>query len=203
MTRPRSRKLPIALAVMAAALLLAATHALWLGALGGGLIHDDGPAKADIAVVLAGDYFGNRILKAADLVRQGYVPQALVSGPPYYGRWESDLAVDFAVAHGNPRQWFISFPLQASSTREEADIVLGELARRNVHSFLLVTSDYHTGRAGRIYRDALRRAHSGLEMRVVAAPDRSFQRNSWWKSRQGQKTVFIEWWKTLATALGD
>ena len=44
-------------------------HALWLPWLGDLLIHDDGPAKADIAVVLGGDFYGHRIEKAAELVR--------------------------------------------------------------------------------------------------------------------------------------
>ena len=33
----------------------------WLPVFGYALVHDDGPMKADIAVVLAGDGFGNRI----------------------------------------------------------------------------------------------------------------------------------------------
>jgi hypothetical protein len=39
-------------------------------------------------------------------------------------------------------------------------------------------------------------------MRVVAAPDENFQEGSWWRNREAQKTVFFEWTKTLATALG-
>ena len=198
----RSHKLHFALALAVLAILLFLTRALWLTAVGSALIHEDGPAPADMAVVLAGDQWGNRILKAADLVRQGYVPAVLVSGPPYYGAWESDLAIAFAVRRGNPPQWFVSFPLQALSTRDEARLILAELMRRHVHRFLLVTSDYHTGRAGRIYRDAIRSSGDPLDMRVVAAPDRFFRRDSWWKSREGQKIVFTEWSKTLATAVG-
>jgi uncharacterized SAM-binding protein YcdF (DUF218 family) len=202
-TRRRSFKLQIALTLIVVAGFLAATRTLWLSALGGALVRDDGPAKADMAVVLAGDQWGNRVLRGAELARQGYVPRVLVSGPPYYGTSESELAIDFAVAHGNPREWFVSLPLHADSTREEAAIVLGELERRNIHSFLLVTSDYHTGRAGRLYREALRRSHSTLQMRVVAAPDKDFRAGSWWKSREGQKTVFYEWCKTVAAAVGN
>ena len=202
MARFRSRKLYILLVLAVLAVILAFTRTLWLGALGGALVHADGPAKADIAVVLAGDQFGNRILKAGELVRDGYVPAALVSGPRYYATAESDLAIDFAAVHGCLRQWFISFPLDASSTHEESALILDELERRHTRRFLLVTSDYHTGRAGRIYRAALADRNSPMEMLVVAAPDRFFRRDAWWKSREGQKIVFTEWTKTIAMAFG-
>ena len=202
MARRRSFKLQIGFGLLALALVAAVTHSLWLPALGGALIRDDGPAKADIAVVLGGDQWGNRILRGAEMVREGYVPLVLVSGPPFYGTSESDLAIAFAVRHGNPPQWFVSFPIHALSTQEEAATILAELMRRNVHSFLLVTSDYHTARARRIYRAAIRRSGVPLEMRVVSAPDRYFRRDSWWKDREGRKTAFYEWIKTLATAAG-
>jgi uncharacterized SAM-binding protein YcdF (DUF218 family) len=175
---------------------------LWLNALGEALVRADGPAKADMAVVLAGDQWCERILKGGELVRQGYVPAVLVSGPPVYGVPESDLTIGFAVRHGDPPQWFLPFPNDALSTRAEAAAILSELRRRNVHRFLLVTSDYHTGRAGRIYRSLIRKTGGGLEMRVVSAPDKYFSPTGWWKNREGQKVCFIEWTKTLANAAG-
>jgi hypothetical protein len=39
-------------------------------------------------------------------------------------------------------------------------------------------------------------------MRTVAAPDQFFRPDSWWRNREAQKTVFFEWSKTVATALG-
>jgi len=175
---------------------------LWLPWLAYPLIHDDGPAKADMAVVLAGDWNGFRILKAAGLVRDGYVPTVLVSGPEIFDTHESDLAISFAAHRGFPAEWFIPLPHDAHSTREEAGIILAELQRRKIRSFLLVTSDYHTGRAGRIFRAAERAAGGGPAMRVVAAPDRDFQRESWWRQREARKIVLLEWVKTFATALG-
>ena len=77
-------------------------------------------------------------------------------------------------------------------------MILPELRRRNVRSFLLVTSDFHTARAGRIFRSSAR----DLEMRVVAVPDEHFRRASWWRTAEGVRIVFTEWSKTLATAAG-
>jgi uncharacterized SAM-binding protein YcdF (DUF218 family) len=183
-------------------LLIGISAPLWLRWIGGLLIHDDGPAKADIAIVLAGDQWGNRVLKAAELVRAGYVPAVLISGPPFYGEHECDAAIRMAVRHGYPAGYFIPAPNEGLSTREEARAILAELSRRGVHSFLLVTSDYHTARSGRIYRVEEARRGGGPSFRLVAAPDRFFTRDSWWRSREGLKTVFFEWSKTIATAAG-
>jgi len=192
---------PVVLVLVLLAI-LTITAPLWLPAIGNALVRDEGPVKADMAVVLAGDQSGNRICKAAELVKQGFVPAVLVSGPEFYAMHESDAAIDLAVKHGYPGAWFIGLPNAALSTREEARAVLEELRRRNVRSFLLVTSDYHTARSARIYRDAEREMGGGPSMRVVAAPDRYFHRDSWWRSRQSLKTVFMEWSKTVATAVG-
>ena len=179
--------------------LLVATGTLWLAALGRVLVRDDGPAHAEMAVVLAGDFTGNRILRAAQLVQQGYVPKVLVSGPDgLYGHYECDLAIPFAVAHGYPQAWFIRAPHEALSTRAEAAAILPDLRRLGVHRFLLVTSTYHTARAARIFRAA----GPDFDMRTVAAPDKYFSPASWWRNREGQKLFFMEWSKTFAGLVG-
>lgn len=194
-------KFCLALAALALAAFLA--RSLWLPGLAYPLIRNDGPAKADIAVALAGDFFGHRLEKAAQLVKQGYVPAVLVSGPPgVYGRNESDLATEFIEREGYPPQWFIPFPDPARSTKDEAGFVLQELRRRNVHSFLLVTSDFHSARAARIFLAAEHAMGYQPQIRVVTAADEYFRADSWWRDREAQKTVFFEWSKTIATALG-
>jgi uncharacterized SAM-binding protein YcdF (DUF218 family) len=175
----------------------------WLPIAGRALIHSESPGRADIAVVLAGDGIGLRIEKAAELAKAGYVPLVLVSGPPgIYGLNESDLAVQFIERKGYPAQWFISFPDPSHSTKEESEYVLDELRRRNVREFLLVTSDYHTRRARRIFLATEKQMGYTPQFRTIAANDKYFHADSWWRNRESQKTVFLEWWKTLATALG-
>jgi uncharacterized SAM-binding protein YcdF (DUF218 family) len=98
---------------------------LWLPVLGHFLVEASAPQKADMAVVLAGDYFGHRIVRGAELVRAGHVPHALVSGSPgFYGFHECDMAIPFAVKKGYPAEWFIPFPHEANSTEEEASYVI-------------------------------------------------------------------------------
>jgi len=197
--RPPSRFLKLSVCIIIGLAALAATHSWWLASLGKALVHDDGPARADMAVVLAGDYSGRRILRAAELVRQGYVPAVLVSGPHMlYGFYECDLAIPLAVKRGYPESWFIRSPNEALSTRQEAASILPDLRRRGVHRFLLVTSDYHSARAARIYRAAAR----DFEFRVVTSTDQYFRPDSWWRNREGQKILFYEWSKTVANLLG-
>jgi len=183
--------------LLAAALGL--THSFWLGALGGFLVRADPPAQADYAVVLAGDGHGNRIIMGAELVRRGFVRKVLIDGPEgYYGVAECDLALNFAMKKGYPEEYFIKLPMKVTSTREEAEVAIAELRRLGARSFLLVTSDYHTRRAGRTFRALA----SGLDMRVIAAPDRYFRANSWWQNREAQKIVYFEWSKTVASWFG-
>ena len=163
------------------------------------LIRAEPPAKADLIVVLAGDWRGRRILYASELVRQGYASRALVSGPAHhYGINESELAIAFAVKHGYPASALIPYPLNSNSTQEEAEVIVPELRRRGVKRVLVVTSDYHTRRSGRIYRAVA----PDLEVHVAAAPDAVFRAGNWWRYREGQKIVFYEWVKLVTSLVG-
>ena len=125
--------------------------------------------------------------------------KAIVDGPlGGYDVYESDLAVDFAVRKGYPADYFLKLPMNATSTEQEAAIVVAELRRLGAHSFLLVTSDYHTRRAGKYFR----KIAGGLDMKVIAAPDEYFRWNSWWRTREGLKTAYMEWSKTVASWFG-
>jgi uncharacterized SAM-binding protein YcdF (DUF218 family) len=181
------------------ALLVTATSHFWLAALGRYLVRSESPVPADMIVVLAGDYSGNRILMAGDLVRHGFASKALVSGPSgAYGMHETDLAIPFAVRHGYPDSYFVALPNDGRSTRDEAMDVLAALDKRHAHRIDIVTSDYHTRRAGNIYRALA----PGLEIHMVAAPDMNFSAEGWWKNREGRKTLLLEWMKTVSNWLG-
>ncbi len=172
----------------------------WLTALGRFLIVGEPPKNADVIVVLAGDWRGRRILHAAELIKQGYASRALVSGPRHhYGLYEHELAIAFAVKHGYPADWFIGVPMNtADSTEDEAAQMVPELRRRGARRVLVVTSDYHTRRAGRIYR----RKAPDLDIRLVAAADAVFHAESWWKTREARKSFFLEMVKVVTSPLG-
>jgi uncharacterized SAM-binding protein YcdF (DUF218 family) len=152
-----------------------------------------------MVVVIGGDPRGSRILKAAELVREGYAPAVLVSGVgDYYGRYECDLAIDLAVRRGYPRQMFVPFYYPAVSTTDEARADIAELRRRGIRNYLLVTSVYHSARARRVFR----REGKDLEMHSVSAPDKYWVNGEWWKNREGRKLWLNEILKTGADYLG-
>jgi len=184
-------------AVFFLALVLA--HNIWMGWLGAFLVHSEAPSHADVIVVLAGDPYGNRILRAAELVKQGYASKVLVSGPGgIYGLHECDLAIPFVVKHGYPASWFIPVPHNAHSTEEEGQDILPVLQELRAHTVLVVTSDYHTRRAFR----TLRAQWPGIDIHMIAAGDQFFSPYGWWHTREGRKTFLLEWTKTFATAAG-
>jgi uncharacterized SAM-binding protein YcdF (DUF218 family) len=178
---------------------LAATHNLWLRWMGEYLTYTEPPCKADMMVVLAGDYFGHRIEKAGDLLKAGWAPSVLVSGAgTCYGNNEGDLAIQYIIRAGYPAGPFFNLPSPARSTTEEAQYIVSELRRRGVHRYILVTSDFHTRRASRIFRHVA----PDIPFCVVAAPDNDFSADGWWHTREGRKVAFTEWLKTVANYLG-
>jgi uncharacterized SAM-binding protein YcdF (DUF218 family) len=190
-----SRRGALALALSVILLLVILFHRVWLTWLGAYLIEGQQPFPADIIVVLGGDFRGMRILKGAELATQGYAPRVLVSGSgEVYGRHESDLAVEWAVAHGFNENLFIRYRYPATSTRDEAQAVVKELRRLGVRKFILVTSNFHTRRAAVMFHQAA----PDLSFRVVSAADKYFTPDGWWLNREGQKTFFEEWSKTVA-----
>ena len=175
------------------------SRASWLTALGSYLVHDDGPWKADVIVVLGGDERGRRVLKGAELAKQGFAPHVLLSGVGnLYGQHEADLAIALAVRRGYAAEMFLPFRYPARSTRDEAHAVAAELRRSGVHRFMLVTSNYHSHRASKIFREEA----PNIPFHTVATPDGNFTPDGWWKSREGKKRFAEEWSKTVANWLG-
>ena len=200
MTARRKRGLAlfglIAFVLSVAAFVFSNQILLGLGAI---LVNAGPPEKADIVVVLGGDWMGNRILKGAELARAGYVPLVLASGiGGLYGHHESDLAIDFAVSKGYPRDEFVALHYPALSTLDEARAVVRELHARGVHRYLLVTSEFHSARAGRIFRREAR----DMDLHVVAAATPVWGNGAWWKDREGRKIWLNEFMKTMADFLG-
>lgn len=195
------RKLRISLIALGVLLLAAVLFRESLyRAMAGYLVRAGDPQKADIVVVLAGDSTGGRITKGAELVRQGYAPLVIVSGPAgSYGNYECDLAIPFAVRTGFPESYFAHNHHNALSTADEVRILTEDLRRRGVRRVLLVTSDYHTRRSARLFQPAFPEA----TLLVVASPDRHFSVGGWWKDREGRKIFLIEWMKTVAEWLGQ
>ena len=185
-----------ALVILALAVaLLVLFHTPVLAALGNFLVKAGPPQKADVVLVLAGDGFGRRILKAGELVKQGWAPNALISGPNgNYGSYECDLAIPFAVRAGYPESYFIHLEHTGRSTEEEAYVAAAKLRTMGVKKVILLTSNYHTRRSGKIFH----RVAPDIDFFVVAAPDEFFKPDTWWRDREARKIFLYEWMKTIA-----
>ncbi len=176
-------------------------HAPLFTLAGEALVEDDGAAKADAIVVLGGDGFGTRILRAGELAKSGYAPRVLVSGPANLLGNDADATIVYAGRKGYPASLFEAVPLPAdvSSTRAEVRYVGRMLREQGVTSIDLVTSNYHTRRAAWLWR----KENPGIRVNAVPAPDPYFSPEAWFKNREGQKTFLLEWAKTVASRLGD
>ena len=170
-----------------------------LFAMGQVMVVSELPVKSDAVVVLGGDYHGERILKAAQLVKDGYAPYLVVSGAGgQYGMHEADMAMLFASRHGYSGISFVPVYHAALSTLDEAKYDVAELRQRGVRKYLLVTSPSHTDRARRVFK----RAAPEIEVHVVASPDKWWNDGRWWTYREGRKIWFFAAAKTIADYLG-
>lgn len=163
------------------------------------LVESEQPRKADAALVLGGDWSGRRVLKGAELVREGYAAKLVISnGPVFYRRPESEVAADFAAEHGYDRSTMVCIRRTHNRTQEEAAEIPGILRSLGIHTVLLVTSPSHTARAARIFR----RMAPDLEFHPVPAADPNWCGGRWWQTRECQKTWFFETVKSTTEPFG-
>lgn len=163
------------------------------------LVSHQTPQPADLILVLGGDFWGPRVIKGADLGMQGFAPQVLISGPPYQGRPESNLAIQFLVARGYPMRLFQGFPIRAPSTIAEAVALRPELERRGVKRVLLVTSAYHSRRAKIVFSLYC----PGIRFLAIGAPDEHYHAENWWEDASSREYFGSEWSKIFGTILWE
>ena len=168
------------------------------------LIDTDPPCRADVAVVLGGGV-GERLGAAVRIWREGRVPAILITGPdtpllPVYTGGDTltqgEVKRRIAIGRGVPEAdaWLL---LGATSTYEEAVLVRADLERRGLTSAIVVTSPYHSRRAGRTFRHLFR--GSGIRLSVETLPLEMSQDDpeGWWTREHDLMTVFSETVKLL------
>ena len=168
-----------------------------LSLLGESLVVSDPLNKADLIYVLAGDFFGNRVLRGADLGVRGYAPRVLLSGGEYSNSYSGDLALQFAVEHGYPPNLFSVVRTSALSTIDEARSLRPVFRRMGARRIILVTSNFHSRRTALVFRLFL----PDFQFWIVPAPDADFDPRSWWKVRRSRALFFSEYQKIFGTLL--
>jgi len=177
--------------LVAVVLLVAFRWQATLSALGSYLVCSETPQPSDLILVLAGDFYGPRVLKGAELATEGYAPRVLISGTPYQGRPEGEFAIAFLARQGYRTDSFESFGHAAGSTIEEAIALRPELARRGVKRVLLVTSAHHSRRALIVFKTLC----SGIRFVSVPAPDPYYHADGWWRNTSSRRLFTSEWTK--------
>ena len=205
MAKGHGRRLLVVL--LAVSLLLAAGavfHRRLLSAAGEWLVAGDPLVKSDAALVLSGeDADGDRTRAGVWLYQHGWVKKLALSGArEAFGHYETDYSGPLALSLGVPEKDLLILTSRSRSTQEEAETTLAELQRAGVHSLILVTSNYHTRRARRFFRNVAGKIMPGqMQIIVYGARDEWFHPDSWWQTREGMKTFFFETMKTWTSAL--
>jgi len=197
----RSFKLLVLAAVLTLCLLAGwASRKAIVARIGYSVICSQIPRQADLILVLGGDFWGPRVIKAADLAMEGYAPLVLISGPPYGKdlQPEGELAIEFLTARGYPRELFAVFAHTARSTVEEAVALAPELRRRRVKRVILVTSAYHSRRADMVVRLF---CDNRIQLISVPATDPVYSPEGWWDDPGSRKIFFSEWRKIIGSLL--
>ncbi|MGH9345101.1 MAG: YdcF family protein, partial [Terriglobia bacterium] len=156
------------------------------------------PQHAQVAVALNGSIAGvlARTSEAVRLLQRGIVDGVIVSIPPA-GYWGESIPADanryFTKHFGRDVAARILYCISdADSTIEEARAVEQCLNARRWRSVIIVTSNYHSRRAGRIWRRALAKADPPFALYVDGVADGAFQPRGWWRKRTYAKTWLLE-----------
>lgn len=212
LSRGRKRRWWLWLALIAL-LIWAAPYAL--SALGGFLVVDAAPRKADAVIVLnTGIDIYPRFIEAARLYRTGYAKQVIVNGNrktdvlrqleaqglrfPY--PWDAGARTVLKFL-GVPDAAIVSVPAEdAFDTITEARIVAAELPKHGISEVLVTTSRFHTRRARRIWYDAGEGVLKSVTM--IAAQDDPYSADGWWREPRQVRWVLGEyggwvmyWWR--------
>jgi uncharacterized SAM-binding protein YcdF (DUF218 family) len=180
---------------LAAALYI--SHPLYLAWVGRSLIDSETPAPSDALLVLNGDNLrDDRLLHAVGLWRSGLAPRIVLSAT--LADWQT--AEDYPPwRHAHklklPAGVLVVAAHRADSTREEAAFFRSYLPEHGYASVILVTSNYHTRRAKKVFEKEWR--GTPLRLRVSGAPDYQFHPDDWWRHRTDSRTFFYEFSKTL------
>ena len=190
--------------LLAAVLILVAlAYAVPMGlkALGAALITDDPLHPAGAILVLAGESReGDRVRHAVQLFKRGLAPLLVLSGTPMgFRTHEADVMRRHAEFLGVPSTRILTVKQNGDSTKEEAGVVVPILKRRGLKEVILVTSNYHTARAKRIFE----RTAGPYGPHFLASPvnDGLFEPDGWWMRRRYAKTFVYEAIKTVWSAI--
>lgn len=189
---------------------LLAVVLLWRG--GYWLIKSDPlPPHTEAAVVLQGSIVGQmaRVDGAARLLQQGVAARMLLSVPKqsYWDESVVPMAQRYLENHFGKdvasRVDFCETDPEVNSTGQEAQALSRCIREHGWQSIVVVTSNYHTRRAGILWRKMLRESDLVIHLRMFGVDDPEFQPRKWWSKRLYAKTWVTEFSKLVWVELGE
>jgi uncharacterized SAM-binding protein YcdF (DUF218 family) len=167
---------------------------VWVTIAGRVLVVSGEARRADAVIVLSGDPTGQRLEKAVEVFRSTGSARLviIVSGANQLYASRDDVT-RYLEEQGVPMSAVRLLPPSAS-TAAEAGAIASLAERCGWDSLTIVTSPYHTRRAGWLFG----RAVNGGQITVVAS-DESFHSGAWWTNEVDREHVLLEWIKGLAS----
>jgi uncharacterized SAM-binding protein YcdF (DUF218 family) len=166
------------------------------------LIRNDAVEPSDVILLLAGGAFGVRALEAADLYHAGLAERIVLSpGAPSPGSAElarrgvslaqpTQIQLNWFEGLGVPSGALSVLPGIVESTRDEAEVSAAWCDANDIGSVIVVTSAYHTARAGFVFERVFGDRPIRIAVRAAAFDD--FTRDAWWKARTTLRTGVFE-----------
>jgi hypothetical protein len=167
----------------------------WFAFAGRLLVRAQEAARADAVVVLSGDPLGDR-LRAGGRVFVDTASERFVmfpeGGNSVYDPRDDAFAFlrRIGIEDGDVR----GLPTQ-TSTAEEAAVFAAYARECGWTTVIVVTSPYHTARAGWLFRRAL---GDGVEVITVASAE-PYAAGEWWSDATSRESTLLEWVKVIAS----
>ena len=198
-------KLLIVIVGVIAMLLFAATN------LGNFLYEDDPLQHADAIAVLAGSTV-SRPLEAVDVYKAGYAPVIVITrNAPEPGAMllqqrgiivpaKADITRDVLLKLGIPQNAILIPDRIHDNTAQEAQTFHALAMQHAWHRIIVVTSAYHTRRAGVAIRRELN--GTGVDVEMHSSRYEPLHPGRWWASREDLRQVLDESAKLVAYEFG-
>jgi uncharacterized SAM-binding protein YcdF (DUF218 family) len=168
---------------------------LWVVFAGRLLVRDREAVRADAVVVLSGDPLGDRLRAGGRVFVEtgsGRFVTFLEGADAVYDTREA--ALSFLEERGIGGDVVRPLPSQ-SSTADEAAVFAAYAEACGWRSVVVVTSPYHTARAGWLFGRAL---GSGTEVTTVASAE-PYDGARWWRSARDREVTLLEWVKIASS----
>jgi uncharacterized SAM-binding protein YcdF (DUF218 family) len=182
-----------ALTVLAAFVVYACLHAgYWLIATG------PLPQQAQVAIVLSGSVKGFMARRAGgmQLLQSGVVSQLAIDVPSTNEWMQPMVPVAqhyFSTQYGPElASRVVICPLDADSTIGEAQRFRKYIQQNHWHTMIVVTSNYHTRRAGIIWRKVYAGAQPPYQIVVTGVDDPEYDPAHYWRRRIFAKVWLLE-----------